>query len=435
MERTFKIVFTAAAALAIAAVGTICLFLIVEGTPAFGKIGLWRFLAGCSWRPGEGSFGILPMLAGSAAVTAGAVVLGVPVGILTAVFLAAFSPRNIERAVRPAVTLMAGIPSVVYGFFGMMTIVPIVRSLFGGRGMCTLSASVLLAMMILPTIIVVAESALRAVPRPIYEGALVWGAAALTVAMLLAMIANLLVKGLPNLKPSLFAWTYTSANASLLPAAVNTLTMTVIALAVALPAGVGAAVYLVEYAQRGNRFVGLVRIAAETLAGIPSIVYGLFGAIFFVRRLGCGKSILAGALTLAVMILPLVLRTAEEALKAVPDLYREGSFGLGAGRVRTVFAVILPAAAPGLFAGVLLSIGRIIGESAALVFTSGTVAQVAQSLFDSGRTLSVHLYAISGEGLYVGETYATSVVLLVFVIALNAFAHLVERKFLRRSAN
>ena len=265
--------------------------------------------------------------------------------------------------------------------------------------------------------------------------ALVWGAAALTVAMLLAMIANLLVKGLPNLKPSLFAWTYTSANASLLPAAVNTLTMTVIALAVALPAGVGAAVYLVEYAQRGNRFVGLVRIAAETLAGIPSIVYGLFGAIFFVRRLGCGKSILAGALTLAVMILPLVLRTAEEALKAVPDLYREGSFGLGAGRVRTVFAVILPAAAPGLFAGVLLGIGRIIGESAALVFTSGTVAQVAQSLFDSGRTLSVHLYAISGEGLYVGETYATSVVLLVFVIALNAFAHLVERKFLRRSAN
>ena len=176
MERTFKIVFTAAAALAIAAVGTICLFLIVEGTPAFGKIGLWRFLAGCSWRPGEGSFGILPMIAGSAAVTAGAVVLGVPVGILTAVFLAAFSPRNIERAVRPAVTLMAGIPSVVYGFFGMMTIVPIVRSLFGGRGMCTLSASVLLAMMILPTIIVVAESALRAVPRPIYEGALALGA-------------------------------------------------------------------------------------------------------------------------------------------------------------------------------------------------------------------------------------------------------------------
>lgn len=158
----------------------------------------------------------------------------------------------------------------------------------------------------------------------------------------------------------------------------------------------------------------LTMIVNLLLNGIPSIVYGLFGAIFFVRRLGCGKSLLAGGLTLAVMILPLVLRTAEEALKAVPDIYREGSFGLGAGRVRTVFRIILPAAAPGFFAGVLLGIGRIVGESAALVFTSGTVAQVVHGLTDSGRTLSVHLYAISGEGLYVGKTYATSVVLLLF---------------------
>ena len=258
---------------------------------------------------------------------------------------------------------------------------------------------------------------------------LVWTAAALTVGLLAAMIVNLTVKGLPHLKSSLFAWTYTSENVSLLPAAVNTLVMTLIALLVAVPAGIGAAVYLVEYAKRGNWFVGLVRVAAETLAGIPSIVYGLFGAIFFVRQIGCGKSLLAGGLTLAVMILPLVLRTAEEALKAVPDLYREGSFGLGAGRVRTVFRIVLPAAAPGLFAGILLAIGRIVGESAALVFTSGTVAQVATGLFDSGRTLSVHLYAISGEGLYVGETYATSVVLLVFVIALNAVAGLIQKRF------
>lgn len=257
---------------------------------------------------------------------------------------------------------------------------------------------------------------------------LVWGAAALTLTLFLTMIVDLTIKGLPHLTTSLFAYTYTSENVSLLPAAINTLMMTVLALALALPFGIGAAVYTNEYARRGNRFVGVVRVAAETLAGIPSIVYGLFGAIFFVRRLGCGKSLLAGALTLAVMILPLVLRTAEEALKSVPDLYREGSFGLGAGRVRTVFKIVLPAAAPGLFAGVLLAIGRILGESAALVFTSGTVAQVASSLFDSGRTMAVHLYAISGEGLYVGETYATSVVLLVFVIALNAFAALIQKK-------
>lgn len=258
---------------------------------------------------------------------------------------------------------------------------------------------------------------------------LVWTAVALTVGLLVTMIGVLVVKGVPHLKASLFAWTYTSENVSLLPAAVNTLVMTLLALLIAVPAGIGAAIYTNEYATRGNRFVAVVRLAAETLAGIPSIVYGLFGAIFFVRQLGCGKSVLAGALTLAVMILPLILRTSEEALKSVPDLYREGSFGLGAGRVRTVFKIVLPAAAPGLFAGVLLAIGRIIGESAALVFTSGTVAQVASGLFDSGRTLSVHLYAISGEGLYVGETYATSVVLLAFVIALNAVAGIVQRTF------
>ena len=258
--------------------------------------------------------------------------------------------------------------------------------------------------------------------------ALVWTAVALTVGLLVTMIGVLVVNGVPHVKASLFAWTYTSENVSLLPAAVNTLVMTLLALLIAVPAGTGAAIYTNEYATRGNRFVAVVRLAAETLAGIPSIVYGLFGAIFFVRQLSCGKSVLAGALTLAVMILPLILRTAEEALKAVPDLYREGSFGLGAGRVRTVFKIVLPAAAPGLFAGVLLAIGRIIGESAALVFTSGTVAQVANTLFDSGRTLSVHLYAISGEGLYVGETYATSVVLLVFVIALNAVAGLVQKR-------
>lgn len=255
-----------------------------------------------------------------------------------------------------------------------------------------------------------------------------WAAAAVTMAVLLYMIAYLGVKGFAYLKPSLFAWTYTSENVSLMPAAINTLVMTLGAIAIAVPCGVGAAIFLVEYAKKGNRFVGLVRLASETLAGIPSIVYGLFGAIFFVRTLSLGKSVLAGIFTLAIMILPLVLRTAEEALKAVPDLYREGSFALGAGRVRTIFRIVLPAAAPGISAGVLLAIGRIVGESAALVFTSGTVAAVATGPFDSGRTLAVHLYAISGEGLYVGQTYAASVVLLILVIAMNAAANGISRR-------
>lgn len=175
-ERLAQGVFATAAALAVAAVGTICLFLVLEGAPAIGTIGLGAFLAGDAWHPGEQIFGILPMLAGSGAITLGAAVLGVPIGILTAVFLAAFCPKALDRLIRPAITLMAGIPSVVYGFFGLMVIVPLVRDVFGGRGMCVLSASILLAMMILPTIVVVAEAALKAVPRPIYEGALALGA-------------------------------------------------------------------------------------------------------------------------------------------------------------------------------------------------------------------------------------------------------------------
>lgn len=176
MERLFKGIFGCAAALAIASVATICLFLMLEGAPAIARIGIGNFLAGTAWRPGENVFGILPMLAGSGVITLGAAVLGVPIGILTAVFLAAFCPKALDRLIRPAVTLMAGIPSVVYGFFGLMVIVPLVRDVFGGRGMCILSASILLAMMILPTIVVVAEAALRAVPRPVYEGALALGA-------------------------------------------------------------------------------------------------------------------------------------------------------------------------------------------------------------------------------------------------------------------
>lgn len=175
-ERIAKYVFAGAAALTVAAVGTICLFLFLEGSPAIAKIGLVDFLGGSAWRPGEELFGILPMLAGSGTITLGAALLGVPIGILTAIFLAHFASPRIDGLLRPVITLMAGIPSVVYGFFGLMVIVPLVRELCGGRGMCILSASILLAMMILPTIIVVAEAALRAVPRPIYEGALALGA-------------------------------------------------------------------------------------------------------------------------------------------------------------------------------------------------------------------------------------------------------------------
>lgn len=258
--------------------------------------------------------------------------------------------------------------------------------------------------------------------------AAVWFSAVVTMAALLFIILYILIKGIPHLTPELFAWTYTSDNVSLMPALINTLSMTVLSLLFAVPAGIGAAVYLSEYARRGNRLVSVVLITAETLSGIPSIVYGLFGSLFFVRALGLGKSLVSGALTLSIMILPLIMRTTEEALLSVPDSYREGSFGLGAGRLRTVFRIVLPSAVPGILAGVILGIGRIVGESAALIFTAGTVAEVATSLGDSARTLSVHMYALSCEGLHIDQTYATAVVLLVLVIAINALSDLIAGK-------
>jgi phosphate transport system permease protein len=247
-----------------------------------------------------------------------------------------------------------------------------------------------------------------------------WTAAGLTAAVLLYLIGFILVKGVPYLKPSLFSLTYTSENVSLTPALISTVIMTLLSLAIAIPLGVFAAIWLTEYAPRKSRVVAVIRVTAETLAGIPSIVYGLFGLLFFVTFLGWGFSVLAGSFTLSVMILPLILRSTEEALLSVPDTWREGAFGLGAGRLRMIFRVALPAAAPGVSAGVILAIGRIVGETAALIYTAGTVAQIPETPMRSARTLSVHMYALSSEGLHTGEGYATAVVLLLAVILINA---------------
>lgn len=253
-------------------------------------------------------------------------------------------------------------------------------------------------------------------------------AALLTVLAFAFIIAYILIKGIPNITPELFDRNYTTENVSLLPALVNTLSIMLLSLMFAVPAGIGAAIYLTEYARRDNKLARITGIAAETLSGIPSIVYGLFGSLFFVKYLGFGLSLLSGALTLSIMILPLIMRTTEEALRGVPDSYREGSFGLGAGKLRTVFSVVLPCAVPGILSGVILGIGRIVGESAALIFTAGTVAEIADGIFSSARTLSVHMYSISGEGLYINQTYATAVVLLVVVILINWLSGFAAKK-------
>lgn len=253
-------------------------------------------------------------------------------------------------------------------------------------------------------------------------------ASLITVCALLFLIGYIMIKGIPNLTPSLFAWTYNTENVSLLPALINTILMTLLSLLIAGPLAIFAAIYLVEYAKRGNKLVEIVRVTAETLTGIPSIVYGLFGLLFFVTTLKWGFSLLAGAFTLAIMILPVIMRTTEEALGAVPDTFREGSFGLGAGRLRTVFVVVLPSAVPGIFSGVILAIGRIVGETAALMYTAGTVAEVPNSILSSTRTLSVHMYALSSEGLYTDQAYATAVVLLIIVLLINWLSGALAKK-------
>jgi len=262
--------------------------------------------------------------------------------------------------------------------------------------------------------------------------ALTWFSAILTFSVLLSLIIYIVVGGLPHIKPSLFALNYSTENVSLFPALVTTVMMVAVSLVVAVPFGVFSAIYLVEYASRDNKLVKVIRMTTETLSGIPSIIYGLFGWLFFVIWLGWGFSILAGSFTLSIMILPLIMRTTEESLKAVPDAYREGAFGLGAGRLTTVFKIVLPAAAPGILAGIILSIGRIVGETAALIHTAGTVAQVPPNLLASGRTLAIHMYALSSEGLYIGQAYASALVLLVVVIAINALSASLAKKLTKR---
>ena len=257
---------------------------------------------------------------------------------------------------------------------------------------------------------------------------LVMLAAFITFALLLFLIFYLLVNGIPYIKPSLFSLHYTSENASVIPALINTVVMTLLSLMIAVPFGIFSAIFLVEYAGKGNKFIEVIRLTTETLSGIPSIVYGLFGMLFFVNTLKWGFSILAGAFTLSIMILPLIMRQTEEALKAVPDSYREGSFGLGAGKLRTVFRIVLPSAVPGILAGVILAIGRIVGETAALIYTAGTVAQVPKNVLGSGRTLAIHMYMLSSEGLYMEQAYATAVILLVLVVAINTLSGVVAKK-------
>ena len=253
-------------------------------------------------------------------------------------------------------------------------------------------------------------------------------AAVLSAAALVFIIVYVLVRGIPNLTPELFALTYNSDNVSCMPSIINTIVLTLLTLLIAVPFGIGAAIYLAEYAKKGNKLVKVIRTMAETLAGIPSIVYGLFGMLFFVYALNWGYSLLAGAFTLAIMVLPTIMRTTEEALLTVPDSYREGSYGLGAGKLRTIVRIILPSAMPGILAGVILAVGRIVGETAALIYTYGSATGYATGLLNSGRSLAVHMYVLTNEGLQTDQAWGTAVVLLVLVFGINTLSAFIAKK-------
>ena len=252
-----------------------------------------------------------------------------------------------------------------------------------------------------------------------------------TILIILAVcfiIGYILVMGIPQIKPEMFSLEYTSENCSFMPALFNTLLVIVMSVSCSSVFGIGAAIFLNEYTDRTNVFVRIVALATETLAGIPSIVYGLFGLLFFVYYLQWGLSLLAGVCTMAIMTFPIIMRATQEALAAVPDLYREGSFGLGAGRFRTVVRIVLPSAIPGILGGIILAIGRTVGESAALIYTAGSIAALPASVFSSTRTLAVHMYLLASEGLHIDATYATAVLLLLFVLLINFATSAVAKK-------
>lgn len=265
-------------------------------------------------------------------------------------------------------------------------------------------------------------------PKSFAAAVLIVLCAAITILSVIFIIGYILVKGIPNLSPDLFSLKYTSKNQSMLPSIFNTLLLTFLTLLIAIPVGVFSAIFLVEYSKKGSKFVRLIRVTNETLSGIPSIVYGLFGFLAFVISKQWGYSLKAGVITLAIMVLPLIIRTTEEAILSVPGTYREGSYGLGAGKLRTIFVIILPSAMPGILSGIILAIGRIVGETAALIYTAGTVPDAAESLSSSTRTLSVHLYCLLNEGLFTNEAYATAVVLLLVVLGINALSGFIAKR-------
>ena len=626
--------FTIAAMICVIAVIAIFGFMLVKSLPAFRKIGFFNFVFGDNWSPDRldkyddaslsGTYGVFKMIIGTLAATVGALVIGGTLGYFTAVFIAFYCPERLKKIFSSTVNLLAGIPSVVYGFFGIMFLLPLLANFAPNNGSGLLATSLILGIMIMPTVVSLSKTSLEAVPRAYYEGALALGSThsqavfgtvtkaaksgvtaslvlgigrALGETMAVVMVAGnsvaypdslfnsfrvltanivmemgyagevqqgalvatgvillvfvlivnlifgaiskktiksavnktglfsrifkkddeksgaktsvasgiaskitngiatdekgggkndakngvtkrniffekigdffsslkykmktasvgagvsvcagifagitllliigfVLVKGAPTLftNPHLLfgKYEFNSEKITILPSIVTTLMTVALSLLVAVPIGICTAIFLNEYAKKNNVFIKIIRGAIDLLNGVPSIVYGLFGMITFVALIKGRSTIMAGSLTVGIMLLPTIVRSTEESLKSVQDSLREGSFALGAGKMRTIFKIVLPSALPGILSAIILSMGRVISESAPFIYTMGSViSAIPTGYFDSNATLAVALYRLSGEGWYVNEAYATAVVLIVLVLALNFLAELIAGK-------
>ena len=593
-EKIGKAVFATAAVICVIAVAAIFAFLIIKSVPAFGKLGIFEFMFGDKWSPDRldtydsplsGTYGIFTMIVGTLSATVGALLIGGVLGYFTAVFLAFYCPEKPKRILCAVINLLAGIPSVVYGFFGIVFLLPLFSNIAPNNGSGLLATSRILGIMILPTVVSLSRTSLEAVPRAYYEGSVALGAThsetvfrimspaaksgitaslilgvgralgetmavvmvagnaptypdgifssfrvltanivmemgyagevqegalvatgvvlllfvllvnvvfgliskkavensvkkqkehrthrlslwmnrvkyeisgfthkikavsickgmaifsgVLAAVVLILVIGFIFAKGMPYLiqNPSIIygKYEFASENITILPAIITTLYAVAISLILAVPVGIMTAIFLNEYAKRGNILVRIIRSAIDILAGVPSIVYGLFGMIAFVPLFGGSGSILAGSLTVSIMLLPTIVRSAEESLKSVADSMREGSLALGAGKLRTIFKIVLPSALPGILSAVILSMGRVISESAPFLYTMGSViTAVPKGIMDSGASLAVALYQLSGEGWYINEAYATAVVLIVLVLALNLCAEALAGKLSKK---
>lgn len=263
--------------------------------------------------------------------------------------------------------------------------------------------------------------------------ALLWVCGGIAVAFLALILVYVITRGIPYINWDFLTTAYRPGLGSngIRDIIVGTLAMVGLTLVIAVPIGVLAAIYMGEYAKKG-KVLTTIRFCVESLAGIPSILYGLFGYTFFAIQLAFGFSLLSSALTLAIMVLPVIIRSTEEALFTVPDSYREGSLALGASKLTTLFRVILPSAIPGILSAIILSMGRVMGETAAVYYTAGTMARVPSSVFSSTRSLAVHLYLLVKEGLESGDAFATATILIVIVVGLNALANFIAKRLSRK---